>query len=59
MGPVAQKATNVNLGLTKNGDFNFLHPNQSHRHLKLPFNEKKSLIYNPKAKILPKVLFEW
>ena len=49
--PVAQKPLNTNPGLTNNRGFNFLHPNQSQSH-NLKVFEKKSLIYNPKAKIL-------
>ena len=49
--PVAQKPINTNPGLTNNLGFNFLLPNQSHSH-NLKINEKKSLSYNHKAKIL-------
>ena len=50
MGPVVRKPINANPGLNSNRGFNFLHPNHLHNH-NLRINEKKSPIYNPKAKI--------
>ena len=49
-GPVVRKPINANPGLNSNRGFNFLHPNHLHNH-NLRINEKKSPIYNPKAKI--------
>ena len=50
LGPVVRKPINANPGLNSNRGFNFLHPNHLHNH-SLRINEKKSPIYNPKAKI--------
>ena len=51
LGPVVRKPINANPGLNSNRGFNFVHPNHLHSH-NLRINEKKSPIYNPKAKIL-------
>ena len=50
-GPVVRKLINANPGLNNNQGFNFRHPNHLHSH-NLRISEKKSPIYNPKAKIL-------
>ena len=54
-GPVMQKAINALLRVKQQSRFQFFHSNHHHSH-NLKMNVWKSLIYNPKAKILEKSL---
>ena len=51
--PVARKPINANAGLDNTRGLNFLHPNHLHSH-NLWMDEKNTLIYNPKAKVMLK-----